>query len=237
MLGRFLEVSIHCPDVLGSLRFYEALGFTQAPVGEAWKHPYAVVTDGRLHLGLHAYEFDSPALTWAQPDLRRHVPALEAAGIEFEFLKLGEESFNELGFLSPEGTMITLLEARTYSPVARRGHETSLLDWFEEILLPCSSTAASTAFWERLGFVAVEESDEPVPHVGLTSDSFNVALTSHAAITEPLLVFKARGLAARRERLAAAGIEPSRLPRALQARDRLLLRSPEGTGLLIVADD
>ena len=53
MLGRFLEVSVHAPDILESLAFYERLGFTQAPVGETWSHPYAVVTDGRLFIGLH----------------------------------------------------------------------------------------------------------------------------------------------------------------------------------------
>ena len=63
MLGRFLEVSVHAPEILESLAFYEQLGFTQATVGETWSHPYAVVTDGRLFIGLHAYEFASPALT------------------------------------------------------------------------------------------------------------------------------------------------------------------------------
>ncbi len=237
MLGRFLEVSIHCADVLESLRFYEALGFSQAPVGETWKHPYAVLTDGRLHLGLHGYRFDSPALTWVQSGLRRHVPVLEAAGVEFEFLKLGDECFNELGFLSPDGQMITLLEARTYSPVARATREVSLLDWFEEVLLPCSAIPASRAFWERLGFVAVEDNERPVPHVGLTSDSLNLALTDHPAVGEPLLMFKTADLPARREGLMAAGIEPARLPRGMDPQRALLLRAPEGTGLLVVEEE
>jgi hypothetical protein len=212
--------------VLESLRFYEALGFWQAPVGETWQHPYAVVTDGRAHLGLHGYSFDSPALTWVLPDLRRHVPRLEAL-----------ESFNELGFLSPDGQMIALLEARTYSPAGRPPQQPSLLDWFEEILLPCSDKARSSAFWERLGFVAVEESDDSLPRVGLTSDSIDIALTTHPAVTEPLLVFKAGDLTGRRERIAAAGIQAARLPRGLDPLRLALLRSPEGTGLLVIGED
>ena len=56
MLGRFLEISLHTPDIQESLEFYESLGFAQASVGEIWPHPYAVVTDGRLFLGLHGLD-------------------------------------------------------------------------------------------------------------------------------------------------------------------------------------
>jgi hypothetical protein len=237
MFGRFLEVSIHCPDVLDSLHYYEKLGFTQCSVNDTRPHSYAVVTDGRLHLGLHGQRFDSPALTFVHPELRRHAPVLEAAGIEFEFAKLGDESFNELGFRSPEHQMITLLEARTYSPAPRRLRETSLLDWFEEVLLPCNDVDTSRMFWERCGFVAVEEGADPVPHVGLTSDSLNVALATDGTFARPVLLFKAADLPMRRERLAVAGIESLRLPRALDAERHILLRAPEGTELLIVAED
>ena len=48
MLGRFLEFSLATPDIQASLDFYSRLGFSQAAAGEAWFHPYAVVTDGSL---------------------------------------------------------------------------------------------------------------------------------------------------------------------------------------------
>ena len=51
VLGRFLEYSLATPDIRASLDFYTKLGFSQAEVGEAWPHPYAVVTDGRICLG------------------------------------------------------------------------------------------------------------------------------------------------------------------------------------------
>ena len=46
MLGRFLEFSVETPDIPASLEFYGKIGFSQAKVGDAWDHPYAVVTDG-----------------------------------------------------------------------------------------------------------------------------------------------------------------------------------------------
>lgn len=238
MLGRFLEISIHAPDVLESLAFYERLGFTQASVGETWQHPYAVVTDGHVFLGLHRYEFPSPSLTFVQPDLARHVEALEQAGIEFAFRRLGTDVFNEAGFTDTSGHMITMLEARTFSPPARRVHETSRLGWFEEIALPSHDLRASERFWDKLGFVPAEESEEPYPHIGLTSDSLNVALVRARDLDTPTLIFAETDMPERIAGLAEAGIEFSReLPRNLDPKRHALLVAPEGTPLLLTTSE
>ena len=71
MLGRFLEISVHAPDVRESLEFYQALGFEQATTSDSVSYPYAVVTDGRLFLGLHAAELPTPSLTFVMPELRK----------------------------------------------------------------------------------------------------------------------------------------------------------------------
>ena len=74
MIGRFLEISVQAPQVLESLAFYERLGFTQVTTGEAWSYPYAVVTDGRLAIGLHQHELpQSPLLAFVLPDLARQL--------------------------------------------------------------------------------------------------------------------------------------------------------------------
>jgi predicted enzyme related to lactoylglutathione lyase len=235
MLGKFLEVSIHAPDVLESLAFYEQLGFTQATVGETWTHPYGVVTDGRLFIGLHKYEFPSPALTFVQPDLLRNVERLEAAGIEMAFRRVGTDVFNEAGFTDPEGQMVALLEARTFSPPLRPGHPVSKLGWFEEVALPVRELELMRAFWERLGFVAAEESEEPCPRAGLTSDSLNLGLWCTGQLDRPALVFAEPDMAERIERLREAGIEFARgLPRRLDPARNALLVAPEGTPLLLM---
>ena len=181
MLGRFLEVSIHAPDILESLAFYERLGFTQASVGETWSHPYGVVTDGRLAIGLHKYEFPSPSLTFVQPDLMRRLDSIEALGIDLAFRRVGADVFNEAGFTDPDGQMVAMLEARTFSPPQRTARDTSKLGWFEEFALPVRDLAASGEFWERLGFVAAEQADDPYPRAGLTSD-FNTVMELSAAL-------------------------------------------------------
>jgi catechol 2,3-dioxygenase-like lactoylglutathione lyase family enzyme len=238
MLGRFLEVSVHAPDILDSLAFYERLGFTQASVGETWSHPYAVVTDGRLFIGLHQYEFPSPSLTYVQPDLMQHLDEIEQLGIQLAFRRVGTDVFNEAGFSDPNGQMIALLEARTYSPPDRAGNETSRLGWFEEFAVPVRDLESSVGFWEKLGFVPVEESEDPYPHVGLTSDTLNVSLLRTSSLERPALVFTEADMAERLYRLRESGIEFSgNLPRMMDPDSNALLVAPEGTLLLLTTSN
>src|SRR5262245_14096742 len=130
-LGKFLEVSVAAEDIVASLAFYEELGFVQAQVGEAWAHPYAVVTDGRLCVGLHAASVTEPVLTWAAPGLAARVSDLAEMGLEFEHVRLDESALNEVVYRDPCGHLIRELEARTFSPPALApGHE-SALGYFE----------------------------------------------------------------------------------------------------------
>ena len=115
MLGRFLEIGLPTDDILASIAWYESLGFVQATVGESRSHRYAVLTDGRLWLGLHSDAIEAPTLTWVQPGLAAHLTALSALGIDAEQARLGEDDFHEAGFRDPSGQAVSLVEARTYS--------------------------------------------------------------------------------------------------------------------------
>ncbi|MEX0734010.1 MAG: hypothetical protein WD944_04225 [Steroidobacteraceae bacterium] len=234
MIGRFHEFSVHAPDVLASLDFYERLGFTQVTTGEAWSHPYAVVADGRLAIGLHGRELaQSPLLAFVLPDLFDHLASLEARGIEILDRRLGNDVFNEASF-EAAGQRIRLLEARTHSPAQQAPGETSLLGWFEEYLLPVSDLKKAELSWERLGFVPAEEGDEPFPHIGLTSDSLDVALLRAGILTRPALLFTDPDMSARIARLADAGFEMARKPPGnLDPARHALLLAPEGTQLLL----
>jgi catechol 2,3-dioxygenase-like lactoylglutathione lyase family enzyme len=234
MIGRFLEISVHAPDVLASLEFYEQLGFSQASTGEAWSYPYAVVTDGRLGIGLHQRELQqSPLLSFVLPDLYAQLDALEGLGIEILGRRLGSDVFNEATFATPGGQLVRLLEARTFSPSDRGPGETSRLGWFEEFVLPVADIEAAERFWERLGFVPAEESEEPFPHIGLTSDSFDVALVATGTLTRPALLFTDSAMPARIRALADKGVEFARPPGKLDPSQHALLVAPEGTQLLL----
>jgi catechol 2,3-dioxygenase-like lactoylglutathione lyase family enzyme len=238
MIGRFHEISVHAPDVLASIAFYERLGFTQVTAGEAWPYPYAVVTDGRLAIGLHRRELaQSPLLAFVLPDLSAHLAALEQGGIEISERRLGSDVFNEASFTAAGGQLIRLLEARTYSPSQRAPGETSRLGWFEEYALPVADLGLAARDWERLGFVPAEEGDDPYPHVAMTSDSLNVALLHSGVLAHPALLFLDAAMPARIAALADAGVEfARRLPGKLDPTRHALIVAPEGTQLLLTTE-
>ena len=233
MIGRFLEFSVATPDIAASFDFYNRLGFSPVPVGDAWTHPYAVLTDGRIHLGLHALEADAPQLSFMRPGLLQAAESLERMHIEFEVRRLGADQFNELGWRDRDGHRIRLLEARTFSPV-QGVTRPSLCGHFLEVGLPVADGEAARQAWERLGFVGLDELDGPIDHVCCMSDTLNVGLYALAAIAEPTLIFEADAIATLRTRLGALGLAPSRsLPRGLLAEEALMLVAPEGTRLLV----
>ena len=233
MLGRFLEISVRSADIPESLAFYESLGFAQASVGDTWNHPYAVITDGRLHLGLHAREFESPSLTWVRPDLASYAGELQALGVEFTVERLGEDALHEVGFLDPSGQMITLLEARTFSPPSIAPTYVSRIGYFEEFGLPTADLERATAFWDALGFVAFDPVRMPFTKVVAAGRDLNVGLYD-VDFRNPVLTFSD---AAMPERIAALREQGhrfvERLPRGMNPRENALLEAPEGTWLLL----
>jgi catechol 2,3-dioxygenase-like lactoylglutathione lyase family enzyme len=184
MLGDFLEISLSCRDILASLEFYRKLGFVEAPAREAWKHPYAVVTDGRLYIGLHAREAAPPALSFALPELRGHLSALEALGIEFDYCNIELHRFNEVGFPHPDGGLVALLEARTYSPV--HSEVQTLCGYFLEYRLPVQDEDATLKFWDALGLMA--DKDE-TGQARVSWGGINIVLEPRNARSRPALVF------------------------------------------------
>jgi len=235
VIGRFHEVSVHAPEVLASIEFYEKLGFVQASTGEAWPYPYAVVTDGRIGIGLHQQELPaSPLLAFVLPDLLLRLAGLEAAGIEIADRRLGADVFNQASIEAPGGLQLRLLEARTYSPVHRPPGSISKLGWFEQIALPVADAEGAARYWERLGFVPSGEADEPLPHLGLTSDAVSLALLSPGTLAGPALVFTHAAMPERIATLRDSGVEfARRLPAGLDPERNALLVAPEGTRILL----
>jgi catechol 2,3-dioxygenase-like lactoylglutathione lyase family enzyme len=233
VLGRFLEFSISTPDIQASLGFYGKLGFTEAEVGEAWPHPYAVLTDGRIHLGLHQESIRTPSITFVKPDLLKHVDVLEKRGVKLEFRRLGNEVFNEIGWFDPSRHLIRLIEARTFSPSKRSTTETSLCGYFLQIGLPAPNQAAAKAHWEHFGFVCMED-EGPLPHVACISDHIDLGLYDPAQLPRPALIFESGDVEGTLATLAEVGIFPAADLRARPGHNSaVVVTAPEGTAILL----
>ena len=235
--GRFHEFSVATDDIRACVEFYETLGFTQAGTSDALTHPYGVLSDGRLYIGIHQRRVPSPMLTFVRAGLRESLPEFAAAGIELTVSHLGEEEFNEVGFSDPFGQALAVLEARTYSPLARARGEVSLCGEFAEVSLPAADFAAAQAFWERLGFVALEELQQPYRHLPLVSDALDLAFHAPATLAQPLLVFTSPDMAARLGRLRELGLALNPPPRGLTTAANALLHAPDGTALLLLRSE
>lgn len=234
MLGRFLEYSVQSADIPHSLDFYQKLGFTQAQVGDAWNHPYAVVTDGRICVGLHGQSPATPALTFVRPDILKQVGQLEASGVELQVRRLGDSVFNEIGFLDPCGVLVRMIEARSFSPSERKATDLSHCGYFEEIGLPAADLNSAKAFWEENGFVGMDDLEAPLPHISCTSDFIDIGLYDARHLPQPTLVFEADDIHTRIAKLAAAGLEAQRdLPAPLRGTPAALFVAPEGTRVLM----
>ena len=236
MFDRFLEFSIVTGDIGASLDFYGRLGFSEAQVGEAWTHPYAVVTDGRICLGLHQDPAFTPSATFVKAGLLRHLDRLEALGLKFEFRRLGNDVFNEVGWREPSGHLVRVVEARTFSPAKRNTAERSLCGYFQEIALPTTSRDSAKSHWEQLGFVGIDESQAALPHVSCTSDTIDIGLYEPAHLKGPTLMFEVDDFEETLTRIRAIGITPdAHVPAPLRRTAGALLTAPEGTSILLFA--
>jgi catechol 2,3-dioxygenase-like lactoylglutathione lyase family enzyme len=236
VLGRFLEFSLATPDIQASLNFYTELGFSQAEVGEARLHPYAVVTDGRIYLGLHQAAIAAPSLTFVKPDLLKHLHELESRGIELEFRHLGNNVFNEIGWFDPSGQLVRLVEARTFSPSKRLANETSRCGYFVEIALPAPDLDAAKTYWEQFGFVGMDESQDRMPHIACTSDFLDLGLYHPADLRRASLRFEVEDVGGTLARLADIGMLPQgELPPGLRGVPAAALIAPEGTPILLTS--
>jgi catechol 2,3-dioxygenase-like lactoylglutathione lyase family enzyme len=237
LLGTFHETSIAVADVRAAVEFYERLGFSQASTGDLFSHPYGVLTDGRLFIGLHGREGPSPVLTFVSPGIAQRLAEFGAAGLELTRCRTGEEVFNEVGLEDPFGHALAVLEARTYSPVTRGHAEPSLCGDFAEVSLPVADFGRAREFWEALGFVAAEEAAEPYPHLVLTSDHLDISFHAPQLCPRPMLVFRDPGMGTRLTRLRELGLEPAPLRGAPHVADCARLTAPDGTPLVLLRSE
>src|SRR5262249_7890925 len=155
--------------------------------------------------------------------------------IELADVRFGEDVFNQAQLQDPGGLNITLLEARTFSPPQLDRPVESACGYFSELGLPVRAADTARAFWESIGFVALEEEPQPFPRTPLVGDGLDLALYRTRALRHPVLTFEDSAMAERLARLRERGVAVSdEMPDTLDEAGNGVLIAPEGTRLLLL---
>jgi hypothetical protein len=234
MLGHFLELSVPTTNIIDSLGFYRSLGFQELEIGEMWPHKYAVVSDGELCIGLHDGKFESPAVTFVHQDLAREARSMLDHGFDFKCLKVDEDEFNELAFVDLDGHHVTMIEARTFTPVDENTDNSLCGRWFE-LSLPAKDALRAGRFWAPLAPELLRMREEPTTHMRFNAAGISLGLSESIALTGPSLCFRCDDREAVWIALAKDGCEHHEFPGYEGA--FMALKAPEGTMLFLFEED
>lgn len=234
MLGSWLEFSVPTRDIAESLSFYKALGFTELPCNDVLEHPYAVISDGDITIGLHDAAFDTPALTFVQQDLARHARSMGDHGYEFTLLKVAEDEFNQLGFSDRDDHAISMLEARTFANLPDDIEDSACGRWIE-LTLPVRDVIQAGFFWAPLAPNVLEMREQPTHHLRFEVGGIAMGLSESIALKTPSLSFKAPDKTSIASTLERLGIEAEMYPGFEGAFCKL--EAPEGTEIFLFDED
>lgn len=233
-LGHFLELSVHTGNILESMHFYRTLGFEEMETSDVWPHKYAVMSDGVINIGLHDRMFDSPALSFVQPDLARHARSMADHGFDFTYLQLDDDVFNELGFKDRDGHPVAMQEARTFTPGDEYDNDSACGSWFE-LTLPVRDAVRAAAFWAPLAPVVLQIREEPTMHMRFDAGGMPLGLSESIALDQPSPCFKCHDKVALKELVEHRGLEYQKFPGFEGA--FMVLEAPEGTRLYVFDED
>jgi len=234
VLGRFLEFSVPAPDIIDSLGFYRLLGFQELKTSDVWGHRYAVVSDGEIFIGLHGEPVEQPSLTFVQHDIAKEALAMANAGFEFEYLRTDEDQFNEVGFLTPDGQLASMIEARTFSGTDE-DVDSSVCGRFIELTLPVRDTLRAGRFWAPLAPKLLRVREEPTTHIRFDAAGLPLGLSESIALRGPSLCFRCPDREAVWIALAKHGFKHKEFPGFEGA--FMQIDAPEGTTLYLFEED
>ena len=233
-IGRFLEFSVRTPNILDSLHFYKSLGFVELEIGDVWSHKYAVVSDGDLNIGLHDGKLERLALTFVHQDLARQARSMSDHGFDFQYLNVGEDVFNELGFLDRDENMITMVEARTFA-LADEDTDNSLCGRWFEISLSVKDAMRAAQFWAPLAPELLRLREEPTTHMRFNAGEMSLGLSESIALNGPSLCFRCEDKDSVWTAIAQHGFTFKEFPGFEGA--FMALQAPEGTMLYLFKED
>ncbi|MEM1263663.1 MAG: hypothetical protein AAGH76_14780 [Pseudomonadota bacterium] len=231
-MSRFLEFAVNSDDLLGSIAFYRQLGFSELPTSDGITTGYAVVSDGRICIGLHEPAETLPAIRIVQSNIRRLVIDLATQDVEFRGVHIGEDELHQATLQGPFGNSVTWIEARTFSPPDETT-QTSVLGRFAEVTLPVGELIEAARFWAPFADSVIGEAEDPA-HMRMQIGATAIGLRESRDFNEPHLSFVVSDKSALQTCIDRYDLELR--PAPFDA-EMFLLRAPEGTALAIRTSD
>ena len=155
-------------------------------------------------------------------------------GFDFSYLKLDEDIFNQLAFADRDGHMISMLEARTFTP-PDEDTPNSVCGNFFEASLPVRDTMRAGRFWAPLAPSILSLREEPTTHMRFDAGDMALGLSESIALSGPSLCFKCDDKAALNQAIEQHGLKHKLFPGYEGA--MIELQAPEGTTLFVFSED
>ncbi len=224
---RFHELSLPTQDIAASLDFYRCLGFSEITTADIRRYPYAVISDGRIAIGLHAEKLDCPGLCFVQSDVARWARQLEAAGYDLSFARLGSDDFHEFALQDPSGNLAVVMEAPSFSRMSAQESPSPVTGPSAAIEFGCADVAEAREFWRLAGLECVSDEDaNGDTNVELAAPALRLFL-SLGQSSNPTLHFYEPDHAALALVIERYGLQEK------QIRGRKIITAPEGTRLSV----
>lgn len=220
-LGPNIEISLSVADLSKSLTFYDKLGLKKVDGGEK-PYPWAVVSDGQFHLGLHQREFSSPTLSYfGLGILSERITYLPELGVRLDNIQKLEPSqgiqnsellhrvkFMTAEFESPEGQRVFLADLASDVATTPAGRKFfSNCEQSGELSLRTEDVSAAVAYWEQLGFKLVAGGDRPYPWATVSDSLIRLSLHQTPRLVQPTLTYFAPNMPERLKRLRGRGVK------------------------------
>ena len=217
-LGQYVEISLSVVDLGRSVAFYEKLGLRQVD-GETQPYPWAVVSDGTLHLGLHQTPFSSPKLTYFASYTPDQLAALKTLGIPLNDVQsmsqttgmidgevVGHDFMVAADFTAYEGQPVSLVSKNIVAdPDLDRHFFAADLD-FGELSFRTADVEAAVDYWLKLGFECLDRKDKPYPSAIVSDGLIRLGLHQTNTFHKPTISYFAADMLHRLQRLRAANI-------------------------------
>jgi len=149
-------------------------------------------------------------------------------------MQLGEEAFNELGFVDRDDHMVTMLEARTFHASEEAENDSACGSWFE-LTLPARDVLHAAQFWAPIAPTLLEMREEPTTHMRFEAHGVPLGLSESIALEGPSLCFKCADRHGLMGLLEQHGLDFEKFPGYEGA--FVAIKAPEGTILYAFEED